>query len=510
MAFNFLPESWGGDNTNKDYHPLMQGTTAIDSPISLNGHTIGSFSEETIDALKVDYFQRVGGVNIQRRRTARPERVVERSFTMQLGTGGQVWTPLKNIVDREDPNIRVTIYANRDCPAKGEYAHTYIWPDCTLGSATRANDLVAIQDSGDFVDESVSINTSLELLLWAKGANKQTVSESTTALYGVTFLPDTCGTSSTLQARFQDLIAVGGDGTGALICLKTSNRFANTSVIATGAPTGSIGNAVLADESGLVLVPYSDALLATAATGGIVYSQSSGDANTWADASMPSTPGPIWDVAYSGSFYIAVGGATGAQATAFLSSDGTTWTALSSGVLPSTSAALAVDFDVDAGLIWIACEDGKLLKGTTSGNSIALSVVSLPGTPSSDLNAVRVLSEGQVAVGGASGYYAESVDEGATWTRPGTSAGTDAILAIGGEKEASYVGSATKFDERSVQTNKSYSRKALESGATISGAITDIAVPDFNALERINYAAFVTNKADGGEIVMVTPFYPNA
>ena len=143
--------------------------------------------------------------------------------------------------------------------------------------------------------------------------------------------------------------------------------------------------------------------------------------------------------------------------------------------------------------VWYATGSGLLLSSLTAN---------LPGAPAGNLLAVAVLAPKFIAVGGASGYYAETHDGGVTWSQP-FSGGASSITAIAGSCFRTLVGVATKVYERSVLNGMSFTAMTPEQGYTITGNVSAIKP----AVGDQNYFLVGT---DAGEILLAKPYYPNA
>ena len=500
----YIPSRWGDEITNASYSLLMAASNPADKPILLEQHAVNSVSAERVDALFKEYFELVNGENRPRRKVLR--RGFVQGWTWNLVHGlGAIWTPSLQLSRGATAQETRDFYFRFNCPSNDDAAHAWIYPESVVDESEPLVDPV-VSSGGEVLSEQSPVNSPRRLLIYNPKAYER-VTVSSVPMYAVAFMTSDCNSAE--AEPYSAILAAGGDGAGDITLLRSYDRFAtydtlDTSIVADGSLPSD-----LYTEGNLIIMPWTDAALATAAAGGIAVSVDRGESVV--AATLPASPGPIWGVTKFGNTYIAVGGATGAQATMFESTDGKTWTAVSNANLPATSALLAIDANPDTGEAFAVGEDGTCLKITISANAFAITVLDPTDTGDEDLHSVKVFGvhkgSTHVSVGGASGFYAESVDGGATWTEPPTTAGgSDVVRAIGGDRVRAAIGAATALAFRDILTSNEYEDKTLEDGATIGGSIWDISSGRDN-FNGFNYFAAVTNAANG-EIIVCQPPTP--
>ena len=499
----FNKPSWGPENTNLDYTFLMAGETPISKPIDLTGHTLTGLSPERSDALKLDFVERVRGQTRQRRKTIRKSEILEWTMNIGLSTGGKIWTPVMQKARLGLSGCPTDFYLIRDCPPSNEHAHAWIYIDGQIDEPEPVNDPVVASGTGDFVDEQAPVSLSKRQLMYAVGGFRRYVASA--ELYAVEFFGEDCtGCSDVINAN---IIAVGGNGTAAMLVVRTTDRFANvTTPNTSAAATGSIGQDVHSNGD-LIIIPFSNDVLAEAASGGVLVSSNSGTTLT-AAASLPAvTPPALWGATGLPGIYYICGGNTGAQSVLYESTNGNTWTSVSSPALPSTKALLAIDADTEEGNIYIVGESGTMLKGTIAGGATVVSALTPPGSPG-HLRAVKVLGTDHVAIAGANGYYAETFDGGTNWTRPIVNAGTDTIYSIAGDRFRTMMGAAEKVDMRDVISEFDYNLQTLQEGVILADNVRGMAMAEDE--EGFNTFVAVTDNNSGSDVIVFEPFHPGA
>lgn len=504
-----MPQSeWGSPNNTHEYRLFMEGTTPVAELVSLEQHTVSDFSTEKDEPLKYRYEVIVNGRKVIREKIVRGERVISRSFTLVMGEGGKIWTPALQKARRYDEDCETDFFLIRTC-SNADDEHAFIWPKARLSAPERSDGALVTMDTGEMIKWQAAGFLEEEYLLFQLGVWKRT--SAAMSLYAVAPISEECTNCS--DAPNDNWAAAGGDGgvTDDVLLLVTDDRFATVTTVDTTAITdGNIGQCVLTDGD-LIIVGYADEVFGTPATaGGILYTADLG-ATASADATMPATPGPIRALGKWNGIYLAAGGISGGQATLFESVDGADWTAVTATELPATKAITAMAVDEDNDAFYLVGETGLCLKGISSAGAISLSAITLPNISTTDLHSVAALDSKRVAVGGASGYYAESFDGGVVWYQPATVAGASTIFSVEGVGFRAILGAATALSQRDpLQTSKNrYKAKTLEDGATVAGNIQGIAKSN-EAIGGANYFVAVTDEAAGGNILVLQPFYPDA
>lgn len=490
---NFLPPSWGGTNTSKDYEFLMQGETVFSPPISLAGeHAIDTPSQNLNEPILRRYVKMVKGRLVDREEVIRP--ADQLSLTMNVNFGQGLETPL---LQRARQGRRTTIAARRLCP-DAKSSHVYIWVNTIPTPPSRVNAPITIEDAVMAQWQS-EFRTDEELILKEVGAFG--VTDLGTPVMAIAFLDEQCTTSSGKQ--FSDLVAVGGTGAAAdpIFIRYTNNRFATAIAPTTvTAPNGSIGTCVVTSGDS-ILVGFADENRAdanTATAGGTQFSVNGGE--TFAlDTNISD---PIYAVAKFGNVWIAAGGTASGAPYMGVSTNGTTFTPVTSAAFPATGIFMSVSVDEVAGAVYAATRAGQLFKGTLNGGALVFTslTANLPSTPT-NLNAVYVLGEDTVAVVGNSGYYADSLDGGMTFTLR-SSATSNALYAVTGTPYRTVVAGASFIAERSLLNDNEFKRVAPQNGLVLTADVMGVAATQ----ERdLNFFAAVLSD---GNLVFVRDFSP--
>ncbi|GEM_PF-5248201 len=164
-----------------------------------------------------------------------------------------------------------------------------------------------------------------------------------------------------------------------------------------------------------------------------------------------------------------------------------------------------MDADSDNNVVYVVTASGNLLTVVSANVSDASAY--LPGS-STNLQAVKVLGDNHVAVGGASGYFAEHrkatrAAASNQYTQSQINAGSGTIRAIAGNDFRVMVGIDTKIFERSLLTldtiRLEFSELAFDGGAP-SGNIMALTM-----LMRYNEPNFGAGVTAGGEIIYINP-----
>ncbi len=485
MAYN--PNKWGPSTTQKDFEFFMEGATPADPQISLLEHALTSPSQELSDPVTSPVQSKVRGRIVTVNRVVRAAEQTALTYTLLFPSA--FWTPALQKA-RQGGLCYADFFAKYLCPENSEFDIAYIYPDSLLDPPSEVNDFITNTTDTEVLTEQTTLRTTERKILW--GLKVTEVVDQINALNTVSFdLEDCAGCATDVWVS---MIAGGVPTALASPAAQiTVDRFTNVTAAVTGIPADSIitGSYSAGDVR---LLSFSDAAAVAGTVGGVAASFDAGV--TWAlDSNITA---PIYAVNKFNDTYVAVGGTAAGIGLIYTSSNGLDWTSLAPAAITGTNALhrLAVD---GGSAFYFGGEGGKLYKGVLSGGSIAVTDISanLP-TVSTLISAIAVLAPGQVMVGAAAGYVAESFDDGDTFARSAFTSAS-AVTGIGGSKYRVVLGAGAKVFERSILTNQAF--KALTS--TFSGDVTEVtAAPGDN-----NYFAVST---DDGEIVMLNPNFPNA
>lgn len=495
-SINFLPPSWGGTNTSKDYEFLMQGATILSEPISLAGeHSIDTPTQNLTEPVLRRYVTFVKGRLVDREQVIRS--ADQLSLTMNVNFGQGLETPL---LQRARRLLRTTMAARRVCADPRE-SHVYIWPDAIPNPPTRVNAPITIEDTVMAQWQS-EFRTDEEYIVKEVGVfSAKTAATTPVPLYAVAFLDEECSTASGTQ--FSDLVAVGGDGVGSISILLSNNRFTTSFVPSSApAPVGSIGTSVFTSGD-VVLVGFSDEprdAIATSTIGGTLFS-SDGGQNFALDTNITA---PIFAVGKFGSVYLAAGGVGATPGVPYMgvSTDGVNWTAVTSPAFPVTGIFVSLSVDEIEGRVYALTAAGALFVGTLNGGTLVFSPLTLPATVPASMFKVHVMAKGAIAVSGGAGYYAESLDSGATFEIKPVGAGSSAVRAIAGGPYRTVIGASNFVNDRTLLSDNTFRRVQPQNGL-VNDVITDIVA--VNDPRELNFYAATTVD---GEVVVIRDFSP--
>lgn len=485
-----MASTWGSASTTKDWTLLMEGDTPISAPYILENHGMSDLSSDEIDRVLHRYTKRVNGRSVTLTNVLRPAERTGLTFTMLFN--GFQWSRALQLA-RENKNCPTTLYLRRNCPPNSKEEQARVLTNVIMNKPTDVNAVIDVGEEANPVTEQSEGYASEEFRLWKLG--NFLVTDFAEPAYGVIAREKECVDCG--EGVFQEFLVIATDG-DSFSSYVTDDRFATTTdktALGSAAPSGSIPtDAYYADD--VILVSFKNSL---GTTGGTVFSADNG-ATATVDSNITAA---IAGVGYFDGQYIAAGGALAGQALVYLSDNGIAWTSTTGAALPANKAILALAIDTEAENVYFVGEDGLAVKGYRSGtNSLAFTALTLPGSVSSiDINSVAVLGADHIAVGGAGGYYAESLDGGATWTQPIVTT-TSAILAISGDRYRSLYGAGTAIARRDILNNMAYKNDSLEDGQVVTGNVTGIAYDG-----DPNYFVSVT---DAGNVVVSRPYYPNA
>lgn len=489
---------WGGVQTSDKYQVLVSGDTPLSPLQDLTGHALTGFNSETSEAVDYNMVMLEGNRIVNRMIRVKP--VEMNAITFTLGMGGYLYSEMRRRLD-QNPKCPMLLYARRLCSENPSAGHTYIWEDVSFGPVTRTDDFIPIDGSANVVQWQTEAHSSREVILWALTGS--VLSDLTPPLYAVTFVPEDCDDCS-FETPYQIFYATGGTGATAdpMIVYRTQNRFTSVSTLTTPAPNGTVGMSVWAQGERVMVGFSDDSDPNVAATGGVVFSENNG--STWSiDVGITEA---VFGVGRFNNLFVAIGGSsTGGRF--WHSANGVNWTTLSSSAVSSAPILRAIAFDYSEHVAWIVGNSGTLLRVTPNGSSFTVTDVSssLPGTPG-HLHAVAVLGQRRVAVGGASGYYAESYDGGLTWHQLAIP-GSGAVTSISGNGHRTVVTVGTTFAFRDADSDNAFKIKPLANGAALAGTIRGTAHPTDHHQNSFNYFCFVTGS---GEIGLFKPNYPKA
>lgn len=489
---------WGGTNNSKQYLMMLERDEhPYINPEELIAHSFTSFNVEQIDRVTVTTVRFDHGQIVERQKVLRPARQTAVTYTVGMGGEGEVYTPLLQQIRRQRGACELNIYIKRLCNQNDEFAHFYALLESIFNPPTFVNDLITIDDTTNVVSQQSEARASDMLLVFQLGAF--VVADETPPLYCVSVRSQQC--SDCVTGQFNEFFAGGGAGGvgDAAYLIRTDDRFSSVDVLTTGIATGNSVKAVYTDGD-IVLAGFADTPDPTAAAaGGTIISADGGDTFT-IDANLTL---PVNAVGYFEGQYIAAGGAGGGQGMLWTSDDGINWTSVASGALSATKEITSIAVDTQNECFYLTGAGGLLLKGTKSGSTIQLAALAPTSVSTTYLWRVSVFGDNHIAVGGAAGYYAESLDGGSTWATPQVP-GSTAVRGIAGLSHIrAMIATGSVVTDRTIMNKNQYTIRTYANAGAITGDFTDMS----NGDGEYNYSIAVT---DDGEIVICKPFAPDS
>jgi hypothetical protein len=475
---------------NNDYSLYMQDGTIIDEPLRLDNMMMSDVTNDNREPIEYEYTEYINGVNVPRKIQLRSAQKMGQTFT--IGYGGSLENKLKAYARRNNPNCSKVLYLIANCPSDARYKHAYIETEVKLSPPQRTVAALTTEQGEAIMWESEAYSTE-EILLWNSG--NYVVTDLSEPAYGVAVRETNCVDCT--DEVFQEFAVVATDG-GSFNTYVTTDRFATTTdktALGSAAPSDSVPTSIYYKDD-IILVGFRNA---AGLLGGTVISTDNGTSAT-IDSNLTV---PAYAVGRFDGQYVAVGGALAGQAMFWYSDNGIAWTSVTSANLPANKALLSLAVDNDGQTIYAVGEDGLAVKIFKSAGAFNISAITLPGSVgTTDINVVRVLAKDHVAVGGAGGYYAESLDAGVVWTQPSVTT-TSAIKALAGNVYNTVYGAATSIAKRNVLSDYRYAVDTFQNGASVSGDFVGADSITFGAIEdETNYYVLVT---DEGEVVIGRP-----
>lgn len=491
--------AWGGESTSLDYKPFVEGDNAIDTLDSILGTSISGITPELLDPLFQNYVKEERGKIVRRRKTVRPAEKIGGSFTLQ--TGNAPWTPVLNISRQGTRACPKRIYAIRLCTDDPEKEMAYVFTGVRFNPETFVNDFITTGGDAQLAEKQVEGTYEDDVIVWAVGQYlNDTLAE---AAYAVAFRTEECEGCLTGQP-YTDVIVGGGslvalDPTTAYV---SDDRFANNTVLTHLIPDEHVVTDIYTDGK-VALLAFADTALVTdagATTGGVSYSDNINEAAPTFTLDTNITE-PVRGITRFLGVYLACGGTTAGDGLLWKSENGITWEAVDTGSLATGKAFSAIAADEENERFYIVGEDGVVVMGKPSGDSYQLSALTPTNVSTTDLFAVHVLGYKHVALGGATGYYAESLDGGDTWELPAVP-GTSTIRRIKGSVLRTVVAAGSVLYARSALSLMEFKSVDVQEGATVTGDISGL-----DGAEDHNYFVWCD---DDGNVGIVRPFYPGA
>jgi len=498
---NYYPALWGPEKglDSKDYilhmeHPV-DGPTG--QPVNLLGHALTSPAQNLSDALQVTQVRLRGGKVIPITRVKRPAQELSRTYTVGFPSHA-LWSPLQQRAFQQIIGCQSDLYLIYPCPEDRIYSHWQGLRNATINPPIESTDVITNNEDTNMIERTSEIQ--VEEVVWGWELGFLPVYAGTDEMYAITFLNEDCaGCDFSVD---QGLLAVGGNGTDALVSLLTDDRFGSApTALTTGLTVTNVIASVFNEGDLIVVSALDDPDIVTATAGQLAVSSDRGV--TW--KIIAGFTDGITKVVQLGGLLIAVG-SDFTDGVIWVSTDkGSTWTEVDSTALTTielTNAAV----DSVTGKVYMVSATGELLVARPSGGGLSVSdlTANIPGAPAS-LAGVCVLRKDHLVIAGAAGYLAESRDGGVTWAQPNVPTSAAILKVVGTVDRTAFITAANIY-QRNPMTNQEFKLVTLESGLTVSGNYTDL-VMGRNDFAAFNYFAACT---DAGEVVIGTPFYPNA
>lgn len=496
-----VPEFWIDDVTSKDYELMMAGDTVLDTPSSLINHALVSPSPNSSDVVTRRKHKKRLGKIFEEEVVLRTAQQLSQTFTVI--TGPVVESPILRAA-RDEPGCEQTLFLMYLCPENDNENHCYIYDKGKTSEPVRVNDPYPI-DETTLAQWQMEFRIIRELLLKETVIFKGAIEANTDPLYAVAFMTQDCVNCG--DARNESLLATGGDGTSAMVILKSTDRLQTLTAKTATAPAGSVGTSIWTSGD-IALIGFSDldktqyGETTEPASGGTQYSVDGGD--TWTIDTDVSVP--VMGVTSFLGQLLACGGAGGGAAWLAESDNGISWTQITNASFPADEAFVDIAVDEVNEVFYVVTQAGTIFKGFYQGDNFAFASLTLPATIPAKVFSVEVDEDNRVRVGGASGYLAESLDGGVTWSVVAT-AGTNNLLSHKGKRWRSLLGNGAALQERSPlpYSNSNFVTRALANGQTTSGNVTGVAKTTDNE-DDYSYWAYVTDAGETAFIRDNSPF----
>lgn len=484
---------WGGSPTNKDYALYMK-TSAEQAAQILEEHSMTGVSQELSEKVTIPVKKTVAGRSYYYNKTIRAPYELSRTYNM--GFPPSLWTPAMARAARGG-DCSVDLYLVSKCPPSSEEAHAIVMPGVFLDPPVETNDFLVNDVSEEAIKYQTTAHVSDHFRLWHMWYGM--LIDDTLNTQSVDFDMPECPTCE--ETVFTDLRVGASAGTS----YYSENRLATkTTTVDTVYGSANVRD-ILANGDQIILAFGGEkaAGTAAAAAGGIRVSYDNGLTYTTTNVTVP-----INSMTKFKDLYVAVGGLGTGATVIYTSKDGMTWTLVVDATLAATTnaAATGVAADEESNALYVVTYSGTtsaVYKLVTSGDFWVVTTITanLPSLTGIKLESVNVYSKDHVAVGGNSGYFAESFDGGVTWTKT-FSGGANTIFAIAGDESRSFLSAGVNLYERSPLTNFMYKIKTRsDSTSALLGVILDIAKGDEN---------YWLVAATSGQIMMLKPSYPNS
>lgn len=495
------PPKWGPSRgiDSKDYILYMQGPAGpTDRPQSLLGHSLTSPNQNLTDPLTFTEVRlkngRVVPVTVVKRAA------VETSRTYTIGYPiGAIWSPALERAIRQGCNT--TFYLIYTCPEDDIYSHWIILPDGVLNPPIEAEDVITTNEDTNMIAETSELQVSGKIRGYKLGWERMYDFSGTIKTHGLAFVSENCPDCDYTPGLA--ILTAGGDATAAPDIKITEDRFQNLVAVTGNATAGDSGKDIYNDGDTIIIAYFTGATY-TAATAGKLYI--SKDRGATAAVQISGLVSVISRIFRAGSTLFAIGKNASGDAVIHTSDDnGSSWSAVTSTVLPTGSALLDGGYDEGAQRVIFVGEDAKVLIGRMVGSTLTLTDISanLPSPGGADLNAVAVLGKNNYIIGGAGGYCVETRNGGVSF-KTVAAAGSTAITAIAGNQNQTVIGAGTSIYVRNVMTNNDFVKQVFQFGQTLAGNVSRLIM----GLDD-NFNLFAGSTLSG-EIFIGKPFYPNS
>jgi hypothetical protein len=452
-------------------------------PYYLESTGLGNPTQNLTDVLKVVYTEYVRGERVQRERVSRAAKELSRDYEVKFPYGA-ISDPLLDHARYHGDCVRdlIGLYL---CPDEEKYGHYIVFKDTTYDPPVEAEALITVDDQ-NMVGETTQAHVQER---WVRqklyGFGRAT---ATVTVDAVSFKDFMCAGCSGDPNDYG--VVGGGDGTAAPYLATTDDEFSTlTAATITGATAGYYVTDVYRIND-TIIVTLADDTDPTAATAGqIAVSQDGG--TSWSIVSGATQP--YFDIVmFSNTLYIVGGGGQ----IWYSNNYGSSWSQLSQSVTTNTLTAAAADEENSK--LYIVGIGGIVLLVQNDTASDLTSTVSAGGV---NLFSVAVIDAGHIVIGGASGFFSESTDDGDTFTQKSVAGSSADILALAGERWRLLVGAGTTVYERSVLTSMIFETVDYKAGLSPAGSVVGIDMGDNGNMYVIAHSS--------GEIVVYRPDMPD-
>lgn len=480
MALSSIPATYGPIITNRDYEFLIADDTFFKPLIALDGHSLGAPDVDSSDPVSVPRMFRERGRLIQRMVYVKPMIIRTRSYEIGFPTGA-FWTPLLKLTNSVS-GCRRTAFARYVCSSKPCFEHFFEYPEALFDPVVEQEAIIATDDDETGIAATATMHTTKRLQYNHLRVNEvydNSAAGTPENIRGILFALANCESCSESD-RHGTAYIFGDDGAvtpAAMLKKVTDSLTTQTSLSAALTAAGLTSDDIVAgwadgDFAIFLANDATDTEIAVTSDGG----------TTFALGKNTATGNPIFlatilkAVTKGLGYYWAVGTA----GDIFRSQDAINWTAVTLPTAFATHIFNAVAVDHTNGFMYVvgATAGGAALVVRTDGegwSDITTTVFNGAGPAATAMNAVRVLADDHIIIGGASGHIQEGINASSNpeWAQQ-ISNTTGAVLHFAGNEYRTLFITTTVVKERSTITDMAFEDVEKVAGVAFDDNLTGL------------------------------------